>query len=194
MQPEPSLSVEEYLALEAIAETKHEYWGGQRFAMAGADLVHNQFTSNLVIALGMRLHPRGCRVLASDQRVQVGLRYFYPDVVVVCQVPDLVPPRPTSLRNPELVVEVLSESTASLDRHVKLYAYLQVESLKEYWMVYQDAPRLMRIVRQALSWQLQPLYGLDQTLRSEHFDLEIPLVELFAQVTFPEEPPPGFTA
>jgi hypothetical protein len=35
---------------------------------------------------------------------------------------------------------------------------------------------------------------LDQTLRSEHFDLEIPLAELFAQVTFPEELPPGFTA
>jgi Uma2 family endonuclease len=142
MQPEPSLSVEEYLSLEAIAGTKHEYWGGQRFAMAGADLVHNQLTSNLVIALGTRLHPRGCRVLVSDQRVQVGLRYFYPDVVVVCQVPDLVPPRPTSLRNPELVVEILSESIASLDHHVKLYAYLQVESLKEYWMVYQDTPRL----------------------------------------------------
>jgi hypothetical protein len=40
-EPVRHLSPEDYLAFERQAETKHEYVGGEVFAMAGASLGHN---------------------------------------------------------------------------------------------------------------------------------------------------------
>lgn len=192
MQPTHYYTVEEYLALEATAETRHEYWNGQLHAMAGADPVHNRIKTNLVIALGTRKHP--CYLASADQRVQIGCLYVYPDIVLVCETPVYVGPKPMSLLNPELIVEVVSASTAYQDHHTKMQAYLGLDSLKEYWIVRQDEPVITRIARREEHWLLQPLHGLDQTLRSEHFEVEIPLAEVFALVTFPEKPPVGFTA
>jgi hypothetical protein len=51
-------TAKEYLALEAVAEVRHEFTGGQIVAMAGAELEHNQICQNarseLAAALGAR--------------------------------------------------------------------------------------------------------------------------------------------
>ncbi len=76
----------EYLALEAVAETRHELIGGQILGMAGAEPEHNQIVHNLHLALGTALHDRLCRIAGADQRVRIEAtaEYFYPDVVVTC--------------------------------------------------------------------------------------------------------------
>src|SRR5438045_2897778 len=91
-----SFTEKEYLALEAVAETKHELVAGQILAMAGAELDHNQICTNVKPALAAALGQRPCRVVGSDQRVKVEAtaEYFYPDVVVVCGEPSLVEPNP----------------------------------------------------------------------------------------------------
>ena len=37
----------EYLALESVAELRHEFVGGQILGMAGAELEHNQVCTNV---------------------------------------------------------------------------------------------------------------------------------------------------
>src|SRR5436189_4584827 len=91
--PHPSrFTSKEYLALEAVAETRHEYTGGQIVAMAGAELEHNQIAQNVRTELSDALVDRPCRILSSDQRVFVEAvgEYFYPDVLVTCLEPLLV--------------------------------------------------------------------------------------------------------
>jgi Uma2 family endonuclease len=130
-------TVKEYLALEAVAETKHEFFGGYIIAMAGAELEHNQVVQNVRAELTAALADRPCRILGSDQRVVVESigEYFYPDVVVTCLDPVLVEPKPRSLANPQVIVEVLSESTERYDRGEKWAAYQAIASLTDYVMV-----------------------------------------------------------
>ena len=85
MPPDSYVTLEAYLVLDADADVKHEYWDGRVIAMAGAEPEHNQLTANLATEFNVRLRARGCRVAVADQRVRVGKRYVYPDVVVTCQ-------------------------------------------------------------------------------------------------------------
>ncbi|MBA3461005.1 MAG: Uma2 family endonuclease [Deltaproteobacteria bacterium] len=130
-------TAKEYLALEAVADTRHEFIGGYIVAMAGAELEHNQIVQNVRAELSTALADRPCRILSSDQRVLVESvgDYFYPDVLVVCVDPVLVDPKPRSLANPQVIVEVLSGSTERYDRGEKWLAYRTIPSLTDYLLV-----------------------------------------------------------
>lgn len=130
-------TAKEYLALEAVADTKHEYVGGYIVAMAGAEYEHNQIAENVRAAIRASLGDRPCDVLSSDQRVLVEAtsEYFYPDVLVTCLEPVLVEPKPRSLVNPQVIIEVLSDSTERYDRFDKAQAYRAIPTLTDYVMV-----------------------------------------------------------
>lgn len=131
----PTFTVKEYLALESVAEIKHEYCGERILAMAGAELAHNRLVHNLHVELD-RLAEH-CVTLGTDQRVLVETlsEYFYPDVLVTCLEPDLVGPAPQSLKNPQIIVEVLSPTTERYDRGDKWSAYRTISTLTDYVMV-----------------------------------------------------------
>lgn len=135
--PSQRFTVKEYLALEAVAEVRHEYVDGQILAMAGAELAHNQIAQNVRHELALALGERPCRILSSDQRVLVESvgEYFYPDVLVTCLDPKLVDPKPQSLINPQVIVEVLSETTESHDHGAKWLAYRTIATLTDYIMI-----------------------------------------------------------
>lgn len=130
-------TVTEYLALEAVAEIKHEYFGGDIVGMAGAEPEHNLIAGNVRDALASALSEQACRVFTSDQRVFVEAvgEYFYPDVVLTCVDPIYVDPKPRSLVNPQVIVEVLSDSTERRDRGEKWLAYQTIPTLTDYVMV-----------------------------------------------------------
>ncbi len=161
--PHPSrFTAKEYLALETVAETKHEFFGGYIVAMAGAELDHNQIAQNVRAELTSALADRPCRILGSDQRVlgEVVAEYFYPDVVVTCLEPQLVEPKPRSLVNPQIIVEVLSESTERYDRTDKWLAYRTILTLTDYVMVASTKRALEHYHRLPDgSWTLRVLQG-----------------------------------
>ena len=49
-----TLSVEEYLELEEQATIRHEYVGGELYALAGASDRHNRVSGNIFAALRVR--------------------------------------------------------------------------------------------------------------------------------------------
>lgn len=66
-----------------------------------------------------------------------------PDVVVACS------PNDDGIRliNPDLVVELLSKSTAERDLRQKLQQYQQIAILMEYWVVSAAEVRVTRYKR-----------------------------------------------
>lgn len=134
---EALFTVREYLALEAVAEIKHEYCRGRIIAMAGAEPEHNLIAKNIQTELDNALADHSCWTLGSDQRVWVQAvgEYFYPDVSATCLEPDFVEPSPRSLANPQIIIEVLSPSTERYDRGDKWSAYQRLPSLTDYVMV-----------------------------------------------------------
>lgn len=150
----PRFTEAEYLALEGVAETRHEFIQGDILGMAGAELDHNQIVQNIRFAFGLQLRGQPCRVLGGDQRVlaEATREYFYPDVLVTCLEPDLVDPAPRSLRNPQTIVEVLSRSTEAKDRGAKWLPYKTIPSLNEYLTVASNVQRIEHHQRGADGW------------------------------------------
>ena len=130
---------EEYLALEASSEERHEYFDGEVFAMAGGTKSHNLIKGNIMAGLRAGVRQSGCRVYDESVRlaVQDDFHYTYPDVVVTCDPADR---RDAYLiRQPVLIVEVLSPSTADYDRSRKFTQYQKIASLRHYILVSQTA-------------------------------------------------------
>src|ERR1700736_3100931 len=80
---------EQYLAFENESATKHEFYDGEVYAMAGAKPVHNLICGNAIAALHGLLKGRPCGVFTSDQRIHIAtpgakLKYTYPDAGVLC--------------------------------------------------------------------------------------------------------------
>jgi Uma2 family endonuclease len=177
-----SYTVEEYLELDAEAEDeRYELQHGSVIPMAGAEPEHNQIKDKVSAELRSRLQSDGCWVMTSDQRVRVSFGYVYPDVVVACE-PTYEDTMPRTLQNPDLIVEVTSESTQARDHSDKLAAYTELDSLQEYWVIDPDKPLLTQYTRDAEGWRYQAHTDLSDTVISRTFDVEVPLRDLYALV------------
>lgn len=137
-------SYEEYLAFERDSETKHEFVGGEIFAMGGGTARHNALAFRVGGALYGALPPDRT-AFQSDMRVRILAtgRATYPDISVVCGPIEYDPadPRQTTIINPTLLIEVLSPTTEEVDRGDKRRDYQRIPSLQEYVMIGQD-PRV----------------------------------------------------
>jgi Uma2 family endonuclease len=188
--PKPRLTPEQYLAVERKAEFKSEYYDGEMFAMAGASFPHNRIKENLAARIHSALQDGPCQSVSSDQRVKViqtGL-YTYPDIVIICGDPQFEDAVVDTLLNPQVIVEVLSESTANYCRTKKYRHYKQIDSLQEYVLVAQDEPVIERRVRQADgSWAETHIEGLDQEFAFATVPVRVPMAAVYAGVTFPEQ-------
>jgi Uma2 family endonuclease len=189
-EPNRRLSAEEYLALERQSERKHEYLGGEMFAMSGATREHNLIALQTAAALLSQLRGRPCEVYMGDMRLRVdatGL-YTYPDVVVVCGEPQLVADAELdTLLNPTLIVEVLSPSTEGYDRGKKFAHYRTIQSLAEVVFISQERVEVERFSRQPNGdWLLHEVNQLEHRLPLPAIGCEISLAAIYERV-FPSE-------
>ena len=141
---------EEYLRRERLAETRSEYFDGEILPMPGVTREHNLINGNLVFELKNQLSDRACEVYFCEMRVKVPATssYAYPDVAAVCGEPLFEDSKFDTLLNPQLLIEILSESTERHDRGQKLHHYRSIESLHEYVLVSQTECRVERYARQ----------------------------------------------
>lgn len=78
-------------------------------------------------------------------KLRVGdLAIYYPDVMVCCDSAD---DDELYRTNPCLLVEVLSASTATIDRREKLHSYLALPGLLSYLIVDPDRPEIEAHIR-----------------------------------------------
>ncbi|HEX3577543.1 MAG TPA: Uma2 family endonuclease [Thermoanaerobaculia bacterium] len=126
----------EYLALEASSNIKHEFLGGQIYAMAGGTPEHAALAAAVIGLLFPQLRDRGCRAYDADLRVRTrsGLA-TYPDVTVICGATERDETDPQAVTNPALIIEVLSRSTEEYDAGDKFDHYKTLPSLQQYVLV-----------------------------------------------------------
>lgn len=127
------LTEPDYLIQEAESDIKHEYVDGDCYAMSGASEKHNIITGNIFfqLRLAMRGQNSNCRVFASDMkcRIENGRIYYYPDVMLVCQLSDNAD---YYKQQPCFIAEVQSKTTERVDRHEKWLVYSKIPSLRYY--------------------------------------------------------------
>ena len=91
----------------------------------------------------------------------------------------IVPDAPTFTLAPDWVCEVLSSSTARIDRMLKLPLYLRA-GVSHVWLVDPIAEALETLRRTADGWLVIGVYGVDMKMRAPPFDhSEIDLARLW---------------
>jgi Uma2 family endonuclease len=190
--PKTKLTAAEYLAVEDAAAFKSEFYRGEMFAMAGASWAHNTIKENLSIELGGRLKGGPCRTYSADMRVKVsrtGL-YTYPDVLIVCGPPEIESVKGVeTLLNPQVVIEILSESTERYDRGTKFAQYQQLPAVREYVLVGQEERRVERFVRQPdETWVLTTFADPAGEFALATVPVRVPLADVYRGVELPPGP------
>ena len=135
-----AITKEEYFEMLHKSDIKLEYHSGEVVVMAGAQPAHNIIIMNMALELGLCLKRSNCTMLSSDQLIKVEgcEKYTFPDLVIVCEEPiyERNPFRGLdALLNPNIIIEVLSDSTEFYDRTEKLECYKTIPSFTEYVLV-----------------------------------------------------------
>ena len=149
------LTVEEYFELEEKSEVRHEFYYGGIYTMAGGTLNHNLLIDSVKDILKAQLKGKTCRVLSENMKVEViqNVYFPYPDLVMTCHPFDLRGDNVT-IRQPRLLVEVLSKSTAHIDRGFKWQRYRKMPSLWYYMLVdqYDTTVELFSRIEETDEW------------------------------------------
>ena len=129
-----TVSPEDYLAGEQQATLRHEYVAGRVYVMAGAGEQHNRIAGNVFFQLRAKARGSRCGVFMSDMKLRIdeGVCFYYPDVMLTCNTDDT---HTHFKESPCLIAEVSSPSTESIDRREKLLAYKAITSLKYYLII-----------------------------------------------------------
>ncbi|MBD0254627.1 MAG: Uma2 family endonuclease [Cytophagales bacterium] len=176
---------EEYFLFEESAQEKHEYENGEIFAMSGGTFLHGLIGGNMITALNNALAGRNCFTVGSD--VKVGVKeydsFMYPDVMVICGKIEYADGRRDVVKNPVLIVEVLSESTESYDRGRKFKKYQSLPSFREYVLVSQTEPIIETFFRQDdPHWLYTLTEGLEAAIPLRTIDNRIKLSDVYQRV------------
>jgi len=177
---------EEYLAFERDAEYKNEYFDGEIYAMTGASRKHNLIAGNVFTALKQLLREKPCEIYISDMRVKIlaANLYTYPDVAVVCGESQFEDDAVDTLLNPTLIVEVLSNSTASYDRTTKFGYYRTLASVTEYLLVAQNSYHVEHYTKQTDGrWLLADMRGLESRIELASVECTLALGEIYDRVS-----------
>ena len=181
-------SWEAYLELEAQSETRYEYHDGEIVAMSGATNRHNQLIGNAYVASHLALKGKPCQPFSETVKLfrYRSERYLYPDLMVTCHPLDLQ--TKNGVRNPLLIMEVLSESNTHQQLAFKLRAYTKLPSLQHYLLVQQAECLVTQYCRNAQGiFELYFYDELEQAISLPEIDLEIPLSTLYDGIEFGPE-------
>jgi len=173
----------EFARLPSEGSARHEIIDGELFVTPAPTSRHQRVVSELMIVMGafVQEHALGV-VLPGPIDVLFGEGdYLEPDLVFVASEREgLLSDRGVE-GAPDLVVEVVSPSTASRDRGVKLERYRHF-GVAEYWIVDPDA-RSVEVWKLAEGAVGPVALGADDRLRwrpaPEGAELEVPVLELF---------------
>ncbi|MEH7493353.1 Uma2 family endonuclease [Neobacillus niacini] len=152
---------------------------------------HQEISMQISIEIGSYLRGKVCRAFAApidvflfedtrhkwiDENVR---NWVIPDFIVVCD-PDKIK-RNKILGAPDLVVEIISSSSAKIDRIDKRLAY-QRAGVKEYWII-DPANQLVEVYQlRNHSLELQNVYKREDTIPVHVLNsLEIDLTVIFPE-------------
>jgi Uma2 family endonuclease len=173
--------------LKRSSKEKHELFQGKIVAMASASISHNRIVSNTIGNLNNFLKGKGCEVFPSDLRVHIpsSESFTYPDVTIICAKPEMVDYKQDTIKNPTVIIEVMSPTTEQYDRGTKFFYYIQIPSLEEYILI-DSAKVFAQTIRKQTdgSWKFDELKNENDQLTFLSIAHQISLKEIYENVVF----------
>lgn len=175
-------SVAEYLTLDDCSEIRHEYVDGDVYAMSGASIAHQVLIGNLYWH-ARRSAGGYCQLFIPGAMLRISRQnsYYYPDFMAACD-PAGVGDRYVTA--PCFIAEILSPSTARIDRGEKWRAYRALQTLDEYVLIDQDRMQVA-VYRGGGPWASRVLHEPGDVLEVACIGMRLALVDLYDGVKLP---------
>lgn len=187
---EKIMTPEEYLALERNKhpdEDRSELLNGKIIEMPGGSPNHNFITGMIYYLLMTHLMDLDYNIAINDLKVVNPFKnHHYPDVFVVKGDLQYQDDQKDVVKNPLLIVEVLSKSTESYDRSNKFLSYRQIPSLEEYVLVAQDKYLIESFYKDEKGqWIVgEVAEGKEAKFTFTSLDIELSLKDIYKKIEF----------
>lgn len=176
------VSAKDYLFHERLADTKHEYFQGEIFAVSGASFRHNTIFKNTYIDLGTQLKGKKCQPFGSDLRLNIpeNSLYTYPDISIICGEIESTDDKFDTATNPTVIIEILSPSTKDYDKGGKFTLYRQIKTLKDYILIDSESVAVEKFSKNDDgSWTLHEFKNLNDSFEIKSIEVVLVLSDIY---------------
>lgn len=157
---------------------------------AGASINHCLINTNVVCELKQQLEGEGksCFVFSNDLYVKTANKCYLPDVVVACGIlrVDRCNSRDENreaIKNPIVIFEILSGSTAKKDQGEKFEEYKTLDSFREYVLIEQEPYSVFFFWKENDVWS-EPRHFTDisDSISLVSIDCVLPLSKIYHKI------------
>jgi Uma2 family endonuclease len=173
------MTLDEFLRWDDGTETHYELIGGFPLAMAPPAEAHRV----LAMRLGSRIdaalagrRPCNAQIEAGVSRPDRADTYFVANIAATCEGNEV---GRQAVKDPFLIIEILSPSTERHDRRIKLPVYRQLATVQEILFIASDDLYAELHRRSGAQWITEILRGADARLALTSVGIEIPLGDLY---------------
>ena len=181
------MTLAEFLDWDDGTDRRYELLGGVAVAMAPPAEAHRimamRLGSRIDAALAGR-RPCNAQIEAGVVRPDRADWFLVPDIAVTCTPNE---PGRQAIKDPILLVEVLSPSTERHDRRVKLPIYQEITSVAEILLIDPLAHHAELYRREGGRWLIELVRGAEATLYLMSVDLRVTMAELYEGIALPAE-------
>jgi Uma2 family endonuclease len=168
---EPTMTVEQYRALEETSEVKHEYVHGYVYAMSGGTAAHDRIANNVRTAIDTQIGDGPCTLRGPDVLLRVSESiYYYPDAIVTCEetTDDAI-----KVTTPRLIIE------EAADRGSKFANYQTLAMFEEYLLIDSRSQAVERFHRAAPGVWTYQRYAQDDAVTLDSIGLTCPVATFY---------------
>ena len=134
------VSYEEFMEINEKSTLRMELINGEIYLLSSPNIGHQEILGRLHLLFHEYFKDKKCRVFLAPFDVHLQKKdmktpdVVQPDVLVACDLENNVTGKGRYMGTPDLVIEILSDSTRNKDMIDKLNSYM-LSQVKEYWVV-----------------------------------------------------------
>ena len=183
------ITLDEFLRWDDGTETHYELIDGFPVAMAPPAEAHRILAVRLVTRIDAALasrRPCNAQVEAGVVRPDRVDTYFEADIAATCEGNE---PGRQAIKDPFLIVEILSPSTERHDRRIKLPVYRQISTIEQIVLIASDGLYAELHTRSGAQWVIEILRGGEGVLALSSVGIEIVMSDLYEGIALSENEP-----
>jgi Uma2 family endonuclease len=183
------MSLAEFLRWDDGTDTRWELIDGQPAAMAPPARAHGILCARLAGLVDAALRTRRPCMAQTEAGIARSDRddsFYVADLAVSCRPCE---PGEQQVREPILIVEILSPGTERHDRRVKLPVYQQIESVQEILLIDADGFHAEVYRREDGRWLVELVRGPAATLQLATVELQAAMAELYEGIAILPDAP-----
>lgn len=176
---------EEYLDLEADAEFRSQYDAGLITPKSSGTVNHNLICGNCCCLLNVALKRQDYEIFVIDIKVWIPefRKFRYLNLMVISGKPEFYKNYRTAIVNPQIIIEVLPDSTEKHDQEDKFKLYQSIPTFQEYLLIDQNQIAIDHFYKtQSKHWQIDQFDEQDEEIKLRSINVTLAIADIYGKV------------